>query len=237
MKYRSGRAQGHLRPFPLFFRAKNEDATSSTTNTDGRGVSMKISSELLRRQSTQYSCGPASLSIALRCLGLRYSERWLSKYMGTKPVTGTAPSAFRIVLRRLGLKFFETENAGVYDLTEFVGRGFSVIVAWDFQGDGHYSVVTSLTAHEVYMIDPFFGKLEKMRIRKFVKLWRDPCNHTERWMFALYPSRGNSPQPEIDQGFHNKCHLAKPETHPLLLRKKIAQTRKMSHAIISRKFK
>lgn len=146
---------------------------------------MKISSELSYKQSTQYSCGPASLSIALRFLGLRYSERWLSKYMGTKPVTGTTPSAFRVVLRLLGLKFFETENAGVYDLRKFVGRGFSVIVAWNFQGDGHYSIVTGLTAREVYMIESFFGGLEKMSIRKFVKLWHDPCNNTSRWMLVI----------------------------------------------------
>ncbi len=105
--------------------------------------------------------------------------------MGAKPLSGTSPSSFRIVLRQLGLRFFETENARIDDVRRFVTRAFPVIVAWDFQGDGHYSVVTGLTAHEVYMIEPFFGKLEKMSTRKFVKLWRDPCNNTSRWMLAV----------------------------------------------------
>lgn len=149
---------------------------------------MKASSAVLRRQSTDYSCGPASLSIALRFLGLRYSERWLTKRMGAKPVRGTSPSGFRVVLRELGLEFFETENARVDDVRRFARRGSPVIVAWNLQGDGHYSVVTSLGARDVHLIDPFFGKLEKMNIRKFVKLWRDPCNNTSRWMLVIMKS-------------------------------------------------
>jgi len=141
------------------------------------------------KQATKYTCGPASLKIALKLIGLEYEEGWLAKQMRTSPNSGTSPSGFEGVLRRLGFDYFETANAEIDDIRRFVRQGLPVVVAWDLRGDGHYSVVVRLTGQEIHMIEPFHGKLVRMRIRKFVNRWRDPCNNTSKWMLAIMVAR------------------------------------------------
>ncbi len=140
----------------------------------------------LYKQRTEYSCGPASLRIALKLLGVEYDERWLSRRMHTSVKIGTSPSSFRDILRMLNIDLTEIENATIGDIRRFVQRSLPVIVAWNYRDDGHYSVVTGLTRREeLSMIEPFDGRLIKIKTLEFLKLWHDPCNHTERWMFAL----------------------------------------------------
>ncbi len=104
---------------------------------------------------------------------------------------GTSPSSFRDVLRMLNIDFTELENATIGDIRRFVQRSLPVIVAWNYRDDGHYSVVTCLTRRgELSMIEPFDGRLIKIKTLEFPKLWHDPCNHTERWMFALDHLKG-----------------------------------------------
>lgn len=112
------------------------------------------------------------------------------RQMGTKPHIGTAPSGLRKALDLLGVNFIETENATMSDMKEFLRKRLPVIVAWNYENDGHYSVISDLRKDGIMrLIEPYRGKVIRMSTPRFLKLWRDPCNGTNRWMLALGTSK------------------------------------------------
>ncbi|MDE1852837.1 MAG: C39 family peptidase [Thaumarchaeota archaeon] len=136
------------------------------------------------KQRKANTCGPASLRIALKLLGFEKDEAWLVKQM-TVTKLGTKPSGFKRVLRKLRLSYSEAHNATIDDIRRFISRGFPVVVAWTFEGDGHYSLVTGATCEGISIFEPYSGRLIEIGYRRFAKLWRDPCNHTTRWVIAI----------------------------------------------------
>ena len=137
------------------------------------------------KQRKANTCGPASLRIALKLLGLEADEAWLARQM-TVTKLGTKPSGFKRVLRKLRLSYSEVHNATIDDIRRFISRGFPVVVAWTFEGDGHYSLITGATCEGVSIFEPYSGRLIEIGYRRFAKLWLDPCNHTTRWMMAIF---------------------------------------------------
>lgn len=140
------------------------------------------------RQSSANTCGPASLRIALRILGLDLEETWLAARMEVTSL-GTKPSGFRKVLRSLGLGFTEIHNATVDEVWQFVRKGFPVVVSWMFRCDGHYSVVVGITHESITLAEPYGGSLIQLDNSRFEMLWYDPCNKTTAWMMAIGAGR------------------------------------------------
>ncbi|MDG6933676.1 MAG: C39 family peptidase [Nitrososphaerota archaeon] len=136
------------------------------------------------KQRKANTCGPASLRIALKLLGLEVDEAWLAGHMAVTKL-GTKPSGFKRVLCKLGLSYSEIHNATINDIRRFILRGLPVVVAWTFKGDGHYSLVTGATCEGISIFEPYSGRLIEIDYRRFAKLWHDPCNHTTKWMIAI----------------------------------------------------
>ena len=140
------------------------------------------------RQSTEYSCGAASLQAVLSHWGIDLDETKLMELLHTSPETGTYVGDIVRVARILGLKAELHENVSLSELHEALKRGESVIVcgqAWrsredsdrsvqeDWE-DGHYIVVLGMDERYVYYQDPFIKRGKGfITHRKFEQSWHN----------------------------------------------------------------
>ncbi len=139
------------------------------------------------RQTTDYTCGAASLLSVLNYYGLyEDSEMNLAEELESDEEWGTDPTNIIKVAQRYGLSTHEFKSMGIDKLQEFVNGGIPVIVsyqAWseeedDWQDcwlDGHYSVVIGVDDELVYFEDPSLGAGEVGYIPKdeFLTRWHD----------------------------------------------------------------
>ncbi len=140
------------------------------------------------RQSTEYSCGAASLQAVLHHWGIDLDENRLMSLLHTSPETGTYVGDIVRVSRILGLKAELHENITLSELHDALNRGESVIVcgqAWrsredsdrsvqeDWE-DGHYVVVLGMDERYIYYQDPFIKRGKGfIAHRKFEQSWHN----------------------------------------------------------------
>lgn len=126
------------------------------------------------RQSTEYTCGAASLQAVLTYWGVYDGgEGALARRLGSDPVDGTDVSALVKTAKEFGLEAEAKEKLGVEDLRAALKRGDTVIVnlqAWAGWGekkppvrgagwdgrweDGHYVVLIGMDEANAYFMDP-----------------------------------------------------------------------------------
>jgi predicted double-glycine peptidase len=139
------------------------------------------------RQTTDFTCGAASLLSVLNYYGLyEDSEMVLANELATSRDWGTDPINIIKVANKYGLETQEHINMTMQQLEDYVKAGIPVLVAyqawsesdldwsvcWD---DGHYSVVVGMDADKVYFEDPSLGAGEVGFIPRveFVDRWHD----------------------------------------------------------------
>lgn len=141
------------------------------------------------RQSTAYSCGPASLLSTLRYLGAagRATERSLMREMGTTAKAGTTVKAMLEAARRRWPAVDLVQGARIEDVKAWLAAGcvpLLLIQAWADDGppargygerleDGHYVVATSVTRTRVVMADPAVGRRVHCTHRDLLTRWHD----------------------------------------------------------------
>lgn len=155
------------------------------------------------RQTTDYTCGPASLCSILRYYGHRVSERVAMRKAGTTR-EGTYLSGMVQGARAYGIEPWTWENITYKMLQDTNEVGYPVVAlvqawhacpeeehpcpfecgyanGWD---DGHYVVVTNVDAHEVVMMDPSQpGARSVLSADEWLERWHDvdigrKMNHT-----------------------------------------------------------
>jgi predicted double-glycine peptidase len=139
-------------------------------------------------QSTDYSCGAASLQAVLSYYGTDVREQVLMDRMSTSPHNGTDPDDIVRVARELGFDATVDIELTVDDLTASIREGVPVIIAaqawadekepgfsWaDDWEDGHYMVVIGVDRGLVYLEDPAqTGTLETLPIAEFNDRWHN----------------------------------------------------------------
>ena len=157
------------------------------------------------RQTTDYTCGAASLLSVLNYYGLyEDSEMDLAEELNSDEEWGTEPINIIKVAQRYGLTTHEFKNMTFRKLEEFVKGGIPVLVAYqawseeeggweDCWLDGHYSVVVDVDAENVYFEDPSLGAGEVGYIprEEFLSRWHDvdrDGNELKQYGLALlYP--------------------------------------------------
>jgi hypothetical protein len=144
------------------------------------------------KQITVYHCGPAVIEALYSYLGIKVSQRGISRSIRVQNkikkyglnVNDLAKAAK--VAGKGGYSFWRKDNATLSDLDRAVNK-FKYPVGVEWQGvfyehededSGHYSIVTKVdkTGGTLRMSDPFkvfFGVDRKFRIKEFVKRWWD----------------------------------------------------------------
>lgn len=153
---------GSVWPFlaPVFNRGRLEQLQ---TLVDGNGVC---------RQTTDYTCGPASAVTALRKLGLRAEEGEIAVLSGTTFSTGTEPDILADSLReQYGPDGLSVEYRAFKDISELKQAGLTLaVIKFSFLVD-HYVTVLNVTDSKVIVGDPIFG-LDTMSCDEFRQKWR-----------------------------------------------------------------
>ena len=139
------------------------------------------------RQTTDYTCGAASLLSVLNYYGLyEDSEIDLAEELESDEDWGTDPVNIVKVAQRYGLVTHEHTRMTIESLAEFVRGGIPVIVAYqawseeedhwqDCWLDGHYSVVVDVDSENVYFEDPSLGagEIGFIPAGEFLARWHD----------------------------------------------------------------
>jgi len=133
------------------------------TKIDGNGIC---------RQTTGYTCGPASAVTALRKLGLQAEENQLAILSFTSSMTGTPADILAEVLRKQYAKDgLVVEYRPFNDISELKNSGITLaVVKFGFMVD-HYVTVLDVTDSQVIVGDPLDG-LDKISFDDFRKQWR-----------------------------------------------------------------
>ncbi|MBU2616822.1 MAG: C39 family peptidase [Nanoarchaeota archaeon] len=141
------------------------------------------------KQETNYTCGAASMRMALEFFGIKKSEKQIAKLLNTNKVRGTWHKDFPLVAERFCLSYVDLRNATIRDLKTYHKKGFVIILCYFFPEKkfDHYSVLKKINERYVYFWDPLFGKNHKYPIKHFKKIWRsDPKYENEKhWFFAV----------------------------------------------------
>jgi predicted double-glycine peptidase len=139
-------------------------------------------------QSTDYSCGAASLQAVLSYYGTEVPEQVLMDRMGTSPRSGTDPDDIVRAARELGFDASMDIELTVRDLAASVREGVPVIIAaqawtedrgpgfsWaDDWEDGHYMVVVGVDSNLVYLEDPLLdNRVGALPIGEFNQRWHN----------------------------------------------------------------
>ncbi|MBI4448396.1 C39 family peptidase [Candidatus Woesearchaeota archaeon] len=138
------------------------------------------------RQQTVYSCGPASMRMALASQGIRVPERKLRDMMRTVPHAGTKDRMFGVAARHFGLRTHQGPHRSFVHMRRDLDQGHVVIVCFINEKDesGHYAVVKSLTPTHVILQDPWNGPGYKLTRSYFKKVWHD-SKGKPRWYCAI----------------------------------------------------
>lgn len=156
------------------------------------------------RQRTNYSCGPACLSMALAFHGKSVDEAKLIRLTGAIPEDGLSPAGIVKFLRRSRYSHKQSQRMTLALLGKYLDRGWPIIVAyqawphkpsqtdlgrsWDH---GHYSVVVGIRDARVCLVDPSSKRPRRfLDADKFIASWRDIENSGRiyrRWGVAVGP--------------------------------------------------
>lgn len=165
------------------------------------------------RQSTNYSCGAASLQAVLMYWGIEYREGQLMEMLNTDPDNGTNPEDIVRVAEELGLTAELKENLTLEDLEESLENGIPVIVAGQAWRDGedlekpwsevwesgHYMVVIGMDEENVYFEDPsLLGSRGFMPLEEFSDRWHDYDGDVNYYGLGIFiEGKEPSPPPEL----------------------------------------
>lgn len=127
-------------------------------------------------KQTESFCGPCCLKMIFDYYGLNVSISEIAKIANTvvsKGNLGTSPSNMVKSAEHFGFNVRYKENSTLKDIEKFVRSRAPVIINWFSQDEGHYSVVVGIDKKNIYFIDPEYGKVVKMGLAKFQKIWFD----------------------------------------------------------------
>jgi predicted double-glycine peptidase len=151
----------------------------------------------LTRQSTDYTCGPASLQSILAYYGEEWREDTLARAVKSDPEEGTNYREIVRFARSQGLIAEAREGMTIDDLARAAKAQRPVMVAiqaWgDYQEkyaddweDGHYAIVVGVDDDNVYLMDPStIGNYTFIPIPQFLTRWHDAEKGPDGRMITL----------------------------------------------------
>jgi len=162
---KSIRGLGYRAPEVLIEKAKKREYGNYATNI------LKVKPF---KETKSGFCGPASLKMVLDYFGLKKSERELAKLSGTTKEKGVETKELLRTAKKLGFKGFIKDFSQISDIKKYVlQKKIPVIVDWFSRDEGHSSVVVGINNKNIYLQDPELGKLRKLNLETFKRVWFD----------------------------------------------------------------
>jgi ABC-type bacteriocin/lantibiotic exporter with double-glycine peptidase domain len=135
-------------------------------------------------------CGPASLSMVAFYYGNLIDQVKIGEMAGLNPKEGVYPPNLVRCARDLEFTSQGFHNLNFKDLTEFIEKGFPLIVRVQsiLKGSGHIMVAKGYNKkEEIYFNDPFNARELKIDYNKLENIWKvDNFNDRKRWKTNNY---------------------------------------------------
>ena len=127
-------------------------------------------------QSLDFSCGAA----CFECLMLFFKknslgELFYAQKLGTLDLGYTEPEKVVEFARENGFSAILKDSASPEDLHYFFAQKKVIFVTWWDEDAGHYSLIRSLDAETIELMDPWTareGKFNCLKLRFFLPLWQ-----------------------------------------------------------------
>ena len=118
------------------------------------------------KQETKYTCGPASMRMALEFCGIKKSEKQIAKLLKTNKIRGTWHKSFTSVAEKFKLNYIAFRNASISDLKQFQKNGFVIILCYFCKEEefDHYSVLKKINRKNIYLCRSVFWRKTQILI-------------------------------------------------------------------------
>ena len=150
---------------------KYKDGGFVGLTTEGRNFSPAWGGQFKRggwlsryEQDEEYNCGPFASSYLLAKKGIDVDPKMLEKLENTTSKEGTDPDDIRDTIGG-----HESFNTSIQELA----NSAPAMVAYQHNGDGHYSVVDRVDEDGVHIFNVAKGKTDVVPIDRFQKKWHD----------------------------------------------------------------
>ncbi len=139
------------------------------------------------QQSTQYSCGPASLHMMFLFYGVVVSEEELAIRLRTNADIGTKHSDLIRVAREEGFYVFENDDSSIVEIGGLLKLHTPVMVHFTepSENDPHYAVVVKVDETHVVLNDPWNGEKTILEVGDFLSRWSSEYTHEDNWLMAI----------------------------------------------------
>lgn len=139
------------------------------------------------RQINDWTCGPASLQMALGAFGIRATQRGLMLRAGTNPRHGTTRAGLVRVLRAMGLRASARHGRTLAELDAARRGGEAVIILYieTEAEEAHYAMYLGQARGRVILNDPWHGPRFTLPRAEFLKRWRGSSRKWTRWALTV----------------------------------------------------
>ena len=135
-------------------------------------------------QDKSYNCGPFATSYLLNKKGLTLSPKVLEKIQGSTSKDGTSPEQIKSSIKNFAGGGYEKNNASIQELSQ----NTPAMVDYQYNGDGHYSVVNKVDNKGVHVFNVAKGKTDIIPTDKFQQKWHDTRTNgspNNNWFLSL----------------------------------------------------
>ena len=189
---------------------------SLVPNETAKSVSKEIVGKMgdvmkLFNQKKSWTCGPASIRIALSAFRKNVTEVQATKIAKSTASYGTSHGNIINAIKMEGLNVIEYKNLSqdhaINVLKEYTNKGTPVIVDWlktklihgseklshmktgveenPTEDSEHYSVIKSIDDKNVTLLDPLEDTEESLPISYFLERWRTISEPSSHWFLVL----------------------------------------------------
>lgn len=147
-------------------------------------------------QELDYSCGPASIRMALAVFGIKKSEQSINR-LSKLTKEGLFHIQMITTIRRLGLYCFVKRDTSIRDLKSLLSLGLPIIVNYnmiprrfpDSGEGGHYVLIKEIKGGKVSICCPVEGPCHIISLKEFHHNWFDWEEASQRWLMMVSKER------------------------------------------------
>ncbi len=138
------------------------------------------------KQSTDYTCGPASLRMVFAFFNKNENEKNISIVAKTEKLYGTCRIHIVQTARDFGFRVHTDSRSSISKIEKFLVKDFPVIVRYHDQeeDEAHYAVVYGRKNGYLYLRDPWFGPNFRISEKEFLTRWRSKKDPKSHWMMV-----------------------------------------------------
>lgn len=119
------------------------------------------------KQSSDFNCGAYALHFLLGLYGVECGVEEVEKRLCTTEKNGTSHEDIKRVLKHFNFNYTSFENSNLVTLKTFL----PAIINYQYDEDGHYSVILGKGNGFFVLYNPYNGEVEKINDTELEKTW------------------------------------------------------------------